>query len=43
MVMWNKITTFFEAAGRVRTAAELARQGRHDLARKIILGEELSR
>jgi hypothetical protein len=35
--MWQKIISWFEAAGRARAAAELARQGRHDLARKIIL------
>ena len=37
--MWNKIITFFERTGRVRAAAEFARQGRHDLARRILLEE----
>jgi hypothetical protein len=37
--MWNFIVRFFEKAGRARAAAEFARQGRHDLARKIMLGE----
>lgn len=37
--MWQKIIEFFERAGRARAAAEFARQGRHDLARKIMLGE----
>jgi hypothetical protein len=36
--MWKKIITWFENAGRARAAAELARQGRPDLARKIMLG-----
>jgi hypothetical protein len=38
-MMWKKIISWFESAGRARAAAELARQGRHDLARKIMLGE----
>jgi len=37
--MWLKIISWFERAGRARAAAEFARQGRHDLARKIMLGE----
>jgi hypothetical protein len=37
--MWNMIIEFFEKAGRARAAAEFARQGRHDLAKKIMLGE----
>jgi len=37
--MWKRIVGFFEHAGRCRAAAEFARQGRHDLARKIMLGE----
>jgi hypothetical protein len=37
--MWKKIIQFFERAGRARAAAELARMGRHDLARKVLLGE----
>lgn len=37
--MWNKIIKMFENAGRSRTAAELARQGRPDLARKIMISE----
>jgi hypothetical protein len=37
--MWNFIVRFFEKAGRARAAAEFARQGRHDLARKIMLGK----
>ena len=37
--MWNQIILFFERAGRARAAAEFARQGRHDIARKIMLGE----
>lgn len=37
--MWDFIVRFFEKAGRARAAAEFARQGRHDLARKIMLGE----
>ena len=39
--MWQKILKWFEDAGRARAAAELARQGRHDLACKIMLGENL--
>lgn len=38
-MMWKKIITWFERAGRARAASEFARQGRHDLARKIMLGE----
>jgi hypothetical protein len=37
--MWKKLTKWFESIGRARAAAEFARQGRYDLARKIILGE----
>ena len=37
--MWNKIIRFFERAGRARAAAEFARMGRHDIAKKIMLGE----
>ena len=37
--MWQKIIAWFERAGRARAAAEFARQGRHDLARKILLDE----
>lgn len=37
--MWNFIVRFFEKAGRARAAAEFARMGRHDIARKIMLGE----
>jgi hypothetical protein len=36
-MMWHCIANFFERVGRARAAAELARQGHHDLARKIIL------
>lgn len=39
--MWKKIIQFFERAGRARAAAELARMGRHEDARKIIAGEYL--
>jgi hypothetical protein len=35
--MWQKIISWFEAAGRAKAAAELARQGRHDLAHKLIM------
>jgi hypothetical protein len=38
-MMWQKIISWFERAGRARAAAEFARQGRHDLARKIMLGD----
>lgn len=34
--MWKKLVKWFEAAGKARAAAELARQGKHDLARKMI-------
>jgi hypothetical protein len=37
--MWQRIIEFFERAGRVRAAAELARMGRHEEARKIMLGD----
>jgi hypothetical protein len=37
--MWNKILKAFENAGKCRAAAEFARMGRPDLARKIMLGE----
>jgi hypothetical protein len=37
--MWNNIIKFFETSGRARAAAELVRQGRPDLARKIMMGE----
>lgn len=37
--MWQRIIAMFERAGRARAAAEFARQGRHDLARKIMLGD----
>jgi hypothetical protein len=37
--MWNKVIQWFENAGRARAAAEFSRQGRHDLAKKIMLGE----
>lgn len=37
--MWKKLIELFEVAGRARVAAEFARQGRHDLARKVLLGE----
>ena len=37
--MWNFIVRFFEKAGRARAAAEFARMGRYDIARKIMLGE----
>jgi hypothetical protein len=40
-MMWQRIIALFERTGRARAAAELARQGRHDLARKIMLGENL--
>jgi hypothetical protein len=35
--MWHRIANFFERVGRTRASAELARQGYHDLARKLIL------
>lgn len=38
-MMWSRILRWFENAGRARAAAEFARMGRHDLARKIMLGE----
>jgi hypothetical protein len=37
--MWNTIVRFFERAGRARAATEFARMGRHDIAKKIMLGE----
>jgi hypothetical protein len=37
--MWNRIVRIFERAGRARAAAEFARMGRHDIAKKIMLGE----
>jgi hypothetical protein len=37
--MWNRIIKFFERTGRARAAAEFARMGRHDLAKKIMLGD----
>jgi hypothetical protein len=39
--MWNKIIQAFERAGRARAAAELARMGRHEDARRIIAGEQI--
>lgn len=38
--MWNRILRWFEDVGTARAAAELARQGRHDLAQKMILGKK---
>ena len=38
-MMWKRIVGFFEHAGRCRAAAEFARMGRPDIARKIMLGE----
>lgn len=35
--MWQKLLLWFEDVGTARAAAELARQGRHDLAQKMIL------
>lgn len=35
--MWQRIMDWFEDIGTARAAAELARQGRHDLAQKMIL------
>ncbi len=35
--MWQKLLSWFEDVGTARAAAELARQGRHDLAQKMIL------
>lgn len=40
--MWNKILNFFDRIARARAAAEFARMGRSDLARKIMLGEGTS-
>jgi hypothetical protein len=37
--MWKRIIDFFEKIGRARAASAMARQGRHDLARKILLGD----
>jgi hypothetical protein len=34
--MWKRIVAFFEHVGRVRAAAEFARMGKHDIARKIM-------
>ena len=34
--MWNKIFKWFEDVGTARAAAELARQGKYDLARKMM-------
>lgn len=34
--MWDKIIRWFENAGRARAAAELARQGKYDIARKLM-------
>lgn len=38
-MMWKRIVSFFEDLSRARAAAELARQGKHELAKKIILKE----
>jgi hypothetical protein len=38
--MWNKIIKFFERVGRAKAADELIRQGRPDLARKIMIGND---
>ena len=38
---FTKIIKTFEAAGRARAAAELARQGYHKEARAIILGKSV--
>ena len=37
--MWEKLIKMFEKVGRARAATEMVRQGRPDLARKIMLGE----
>jgi len=37
--MWQRIIEFFERAGKAKAAAELARMGRHEEARKIMLGD----
>ncbi len=37
--MWKRFTAWFEDIGRARAAAELVRQGKHELARKVILKE----
>jgi hypothetical protein len=38
-VIWNNIIRTFENVGRAKAAAELTRQGRPDLARKIMAKE----
>jgi hypothetical protein len=40
--MWKRIVAFFEQVGRVRAASEFARMGKHDIARKILLGESVT-
>lgn len=35
--MWQRIINLFEQVGRARAAAELARQGHHELAQKLML------
>lgn len=37
LIMWKKLVTVFEIISRSKTAAELARQGKYDLAHKIML------
>ncbi len=37
--MWNRTMKFFERVGRAKAAAEFARMGRQDLAKKIMLNE----
>jgi hypothetical protein len=36
--MWTKFLKWCEDVGTARAAAELARNGHHELARKMILG-----
>lgn len=35
--MWNRMMRFFERVGTARAAAELARNGHYELAKKMIL------
>jgi hypothetical protein len=34
--LWNKIIKWLEYSGRARAAAELNRQGKYDIARKLM-------
>jgi hypothetical protein len=38
--MWKKLIKWFEAVGTARAAAELARNGHYEIARKMMLEDK---